>query len=74
MAAGASGYASPAGRNPVIAVNGTVQTVTATPGSYATITRTWAPGDTITVKLPMRVVMQPANDNPNIQAITGVAP
>ena len=57
-------------QNPVITVNGTVQTVTATPGSYATITRTWAAGDTIAVRLPMRVVMQAANDNPNIQAIT----
>ena len=57
-------------RNPMISVNGTVQTVAATPGSYATITRTWAAGDTITVTLPMRVVMLRANDNANVQAIT----
>jgi hypothetical protein len=57
-------------QNPVIAVNGTTQAVTATPGSYATITRTWAAGDTLTVKLPMRVVMVAANDNANVQAIT----
>ncbi|MCA2215506.1 beta-L-arabinofuranosidase domain-containing protein [Jidongwangia harbinensis] len=56
--------------NPVIAVNGTTQTVTATPGSYAAVTRAWAAGDTLTVKLPMRVVMRAANDNPNVQAIT----
>ncbi|GAA2564558.1 glycoside hydrolase family 127 protein [Winogradskya consettensis] len=55
---------------PVISVNGTVQNVTATPGSYATITRTWAPGDTITLRLPMRVIMKAANDNTNVQAIT----
>lgn len=55
---------------PVISVNGAVQTVTATPGSYATITRTWAAGDTITVRLPMRVIMKAANDNTNVQAIT----
>ncbi|GAA3932797.1 beta-L-arabinofuranosidase domain-containing protein [Actinoplanes auranticolor] len=55
---------------PVISVNGTVQNVTATPGSYATVTRTWAAGDTITVKLPMRVIMKAANDNANLQAIT----
>jgi hypothetical protein len=54
----------------MISVNGTVQTVAATPGSYATITRTWAAGDTITVTLPMRVVMLRANDNANVQAIT----
>jgi hypothetical protein len=57
-------------QNPVISVNGTVQGVAATPGSYATVTRAWAAGDTITVKLPMRVVMRAANDNANVQAIT----
>ncbi len=57
-------------QNPVISVNGTVQNVTSTPGSYATITRVWAPGDTIVVKLPMRVVMQATNDNANVRAIT----
>jgi hypothetical protein len=56
--------------NPVISVNGTVENVTATPGTYATVTRTWAAGDTITVKLPMRVIMKAANDNANLQAIT----
>ncbi|MCM4078026.1 beta-L-arabinofuranosidase domain-containing protein [Paractinoplanes hotanensis] len=54
----------------VISVNGAVQNVTATPGSYATVTRTWAAGDVVTVRLPMRVIMKAANDNPNIQAIT----
>ncbi|MDY7090882.1 MAG: RICIN domain-containing protein, partial [Actinomycetota bacterium] len=57
-------------QNPVLSVNGVAQNVTATPGSYATITRTWATGDTLTVKLPMRVIMQAANDNPGVQAIT----
>ena len=53
-----------------ISVNGTTQNVSTTPGSYATVTRTWAAGDTVTVRLPMRVTTQPANDNPNIGAIT----
>ncbi|MFD7659144.1 beta-L-arabinofuranosidase domain-containing protein [Actinosynnema sp. NPDC059797] len=53
-----------------IAVNGANQDIAVTPGSYATVTRTWAAGDTITVRLPMRVVMKAANDNPNVQAIT----
>ncbi|MCY1136479.1 glycoside hydrolase family 127 protein [Actinoplanes sp. Pm04-4] len=57
-------------QNPVISVNGVPQNVTATPGSYATVTRTWAAGDTLTVKLPMRVILQAANDNPSIQAVT----
>ena len=32
-----------------ISVNGMAQNVTTTPGSYATVTRTWAAGDTVTV-------------------------
>ncbi|AGL16686.1 beta-L-arabinofuranosidase domain-containing protein [Actinoplanes sp. N902-109] len=55
---------------PVISVNGVAQDVSATPGSYATVTRTWAAGDVVTVRLPMRVIMKAANDNPNLQAIT----
>ncbi|MEV6305189.1 beta-L-arabinofuranosidase domain-containing protein [Actinoplanes sp. NPDC051861] len=53
-----------------LAVNGVAQSVTATPGSYATLTRTWAAGDVLTVRLPMRVIMQAANDNAAVQAIT----
>ena len=41
-----------------ISVNGAAQSVATTPGSYATVTRTWAAGDTITVRLPMRVVVR----------------
>ncbi|MEW9556554.1 RICIN domain-containing protein, partial [Nonomuraea sp. NPDC050783] len=53
-----------------ISVNGTQQDVTATPGSYAALTRSWAPGDTVTVRLPMRVIMKAADDNPGLQAVT----
>ena len=56
--------------SPVISVNGTVQNVAAAPGSYATITRNWAAGDTLTVRLPMQVIMKAANDNAGLQAIT----
>jgi DUF1680 family protein len=52
-----------------ISVNGTAQNVTATPGSYATITRAWAAGDTISVRLPMRVTTLAANDNSNVAAV-----
>jgi len=52
-----------------ISVNGANQNVSATPGSYATVTRTWAAGDTVTVRLPMRVSTQPANDNAAIAAV-----
>ncbi|MGR6918280.1 beta-L-arabinofuranosidase domain-containing protein [[Actinomadura] parvosata] len=51
-----------------ISVNGAQQDVATTPGSYADLTRTWAAGDTVTVRLPMRVVMKAANDNANLAA------
>ncbi|WEH12564.1 beta-L-arabinofuranosidase domain-containing protein [Streptomyces sp. VNUA24] len=53
-----------------ISVNGTPQNIATTPGSYATLTRSWTSGDTVTVRLPMRIVMRAANDNANIAAIT----
>ncbi|GAA1171573.1 hypothetical protein F4556_006538 [Kitasatospora gansuensis] len=53
-----------------VSVNGVAQSVTATPGSYATLTRSWTSGDTVTVKLPMRVALQAANDNSGVAAVT----
>ncbi|WP_228122263.1 beta-L-arabinofuranosidase domain-containing protein [Saccharothrix syringae] len=53
-----------------VSVNGVAQGVTATPGSYASLTRSWAPGDTVTLRLPMRVITVPANDNRNVVAVT----
>lgn len=53
-----------------VSVNGVAQTVRADPGTYATLTRSWSSGDTVTVKLPMRVVLQAAPDNPAVAAIT----
>ncbi|MFF5362007.1 beta-L-arabinofuranosidase domain-containing protein [Streptomyces scabiei] len=53
-----------------ISINGVAQNVTTTPGSYATLTRSWTSGDTVTVRLPMRIGLRPANDNANIAAIT----
>jgi uncharacterized protein len=53
-----------------IAVNGAVQDVATTPGTYATLTRSWTSGDTVTVRLPMRVFLRAANDNVNVSAIT----
>ena len=52
-----------------IAVNGQQQQVTTTPGNYATISRTWASGDTVTLRLPMKLRVVPANDNKAIAAI-----
>jgi DUF1680 family protein len=53
-----------------ISLNGTQQSIIATPGTYAELTRSWTSGDTVTVRLPMRVVMKAANDNPGVQAAT----
>ncbi|MER6583590.1 beta-L-arabinofuranosidase domain-containing protein [Nonomuraea sp. NPDC001023] len=53
-----------------ISVNGVRQDVAAAPGGYAALTRTWSSGDTVTVRLPMRVVMKAAADNPGVQAVT----
>ncbi|MFI7469785.1 beta-L-arabinofuranosidase domain-containing protein [Nonomuraea sp. NPDC049646] len=53
-----------------ISVNGVRQDVAAAPGGYAVLTRSWSSGDTVTVRLPMRVVMKAAPDNPGVQAVT----
>ncbi|RRR98283.1 beta-L-arabinofuranosidase domain-containing protein [Glycomyces terrestris] len=51
-----------------VSVNGAAQNVTAAPGTYATLTRTWAAGDTVTLRLPMSLDLEPANDNANVAA------
>jgi uncharacterized protein len=53
-----------------VSVNGVAQGIATTPGTYASLTRTWTAGDTVVVRLPMRVITQPANDNSGIAAIT----
>ncbi|TDC80683.1 hypothetical protein E1193_16990 [Micromonospora sp. KC606] len=53
-----------------ISVNGTAQNVATTPGSYATVTRSWTSGDTVTVRLPMQVIMRAVNDNADVAAVT----
>ncbi|MFH9085601.1 beta-L-arabinofuranosidase domain-containing protein [Streptomyces sp. NPDC017673] len=53
-----------------VSVNGVAQNITAAAGSYATLNRTWASGDTVTVRLPMRTALRPANDDPNVSAVT----
>jgi len=52
-----------------ITINGQSAGVTANPGSYATISRTWTSGDTVVVKLPMKLRLIPANDNKNVAAV-----
>jgi DUF1680 family protein len=52
-----------------ITVNGVAQSVNTSPGTYATISRTWAAGDTVVIKLPMKLRLLPANDNNSIAAL-----
>ena len=53
-----------------VSVNGVAQSITTTPGTYATLTRTWTSGDTVTVRLPMQVALRATNDNANVVAVT----
>ncbi|MFI2651662.1 RICIN domain-containing protein [Micromonospora fulviviridis] len=53
-----------------ISVNGVAQNLTLNPGSYATLSRSWTSGDTLTLRLPMRVALRAANDNANVAAVT----
>jgi DUF1680 family protein len=53
-----------------VSVNGVPQNIATPPGGYATLTRAWSAGDTVTVRLPMRVVLRAANDNPDVAAVT----
>jgi DUF1680 family protein len=52
-----------------INVNGQASGVTASSGSYATLSRNWVSGDVVTVRLPMKLRTVAANDNANIAAI-----
>ncbi|GGQ01408.1 beta-L-arabinofuranosidase domain-containing protein [Streptomyces roseolilacinus] len=53
-----------------VSVNGAVQDVATTPGSYASLSRSWTSGDTVTVRLPMRIALRPTGDDPDVAAIT----
>ncbi|MET7426723.1 beta-L-arabinofuranosidase domain-containing protein [Dactylosporangium sp. NPDC005555] len=53
-----------------VSVNGTAQSIATMPGTYASLTRSWTSGDTVTVRLPMAVAVRPANDNANVVAVT----
>ncbi|KAI0020483.1 hypothetical protein F4780DRAFT_361136 [Xylariomycetidae sp. FL0641] len=53
-----------------VAVNGEVQPdIDVTPGAYATVSRTWASGDNVTVTLPMGLRLIPANDDESLAAV-----
>ena len=52
-----------------VLVNGTPSGVTAAPGSYADVTRTFATGDKIEVLLPMSLRLEPLPDRPTRAAV-----
>ncbi|RYP56101.1 hypothetical protein DL771_012164 [Monosporascus sp. 5C6A] len=54
--------------NATISVNGEKMPASS-PGTYATLSRTWNSGDTVTVQLPMSLRLIAANDNPNVAAV-----
>jgi DUF1680 family protein len=50
-------------------VNGTAVTEPLTPGSYATISRTWASGDAVDISLPMALTRESTPDSAGTQAV-----
>ncbi|ACU73856.1 protein of unknown function DUF1680 [Catenulispora acidiphila DSM 44928] len=52
-----------------VKVNGTLQNLTATPGTYLTIDRTWASGDVVDLALPAKLTFVPAPDDSTVQVV-----
>ncbi len=52
-----------------VTVNGVVQSITPTPGSYATIDRTWANGDVVVVTMPMGITIEASPDVANTRVV-----
>src|SRR5437867_7099274 len=52
-----------------VADNGHTDTIRATPGSYVTVEREWKNGDTVAVRLPMRLRVESMPDDPKVMAL-----
>ncbi|MBM7489593.1 DUF1680 family protein [Micromonospora luteifusca] len=52
-----------------VSINGVSQDVDAKPASYLTLSRTWAPGDTIEIRMPFSIRIERAIDRPDTQSI-----
>ncbi|MET8353126.1 beta-L-arabinofuranosidase domain-containing protein, partial [Micromonospora sp. NPDC005206] len=52
-----------------VTINGVSQDVDAKPASYLTLSRTWAPGDTIEIRMPFSIRIERAIDRPDTQSI-----
>ena len=53
----------------MVAINGAVHPVDAVPGSYLTLRRAWARGDTIDISMPFSIRIERAIDRPDTQSI-----
>jgi DUF1680 family protein len=62
-------YPSWARSGMTLTINGKPDAVTATPGSYVVIDRTWKTGDTVRLTLPMSLHLEALPDDPHIQAV-----
>jgi uncharacterized protein len=57
-------------RDVTVKVNGERLEVTARPGTWATIRRTWKPADRVSIRLPMRLALAPVDaQHPNRRAV-----
>jgi DUF1680 family protein len=56
-------------RGYTVKVNGTAQTITATPGTYVTIDRQWRTGDKIEIAMPLTFRAERTIDDPSVQSI-----
>ncbi|OSC61203.1 glycosylase, partial [Streptomyces sp. 4F] len=52
-----------------VTVNGRAVPGTPVPGSYFTVSRTWRRGDTVRVRVPFRLRVEKAVDDPSLQAL-----
>ena len=57
------------GRGYTVRINGIVQGIAASPGTYVTLSRQWRPGDTIDISMAFRFRVERALDNPAVQSI-----
>jgi hypothetical protein len=62
-------YPGWAAKGVAVVVNGRRQTVTAKPGSFIEIRRTWKTGDRVELTIPMSLRLEPMPDNPNRVAV-----
>jgi DUF1680 family protein len=52
-----------------VTINGRDETVTAEPGSYATLSRAWTSGDVIEIRMPFKFHLDHVMDQPNVASL-----